>query len=171
MNAELAAPDRRYGKLPSSESKPARLESAIISLVKSNSIPLISFRYAAFRRARSQLASEKHGKIQGNPICVADPSPTGGDVLSAFQQLPPSDCTSNIMNGLSQGGSTCFSGISADEKKHPLHYQPKECRFGRFAASWPRTSLVLRHIGGDVYNDATLGTSILNDYCIGNLPT
>jgi hypothetical protein len=49
MNVELAAPDRRYGKLPSPERKTARLESAIIingcvtpQLCESNPIPLIS---------------------------------------------------------------------------------------------------------------------------------
>ena len=55
-------------------------------------------------------------------------------------------------------------------EKHPLHYQQKEW----FAASWPRTlpqSPVVRHVDGDAYSDATLGTSILNDYWIGNLPT
>ena len=94
MNAELAAPDRRYGKLPSPERKTARLESAIINgcvtpqLCESNSIPLISFRHAAFcgfptgsiLALASQLLyphHQKHAKIQGNPICAADPSPPG----------------------------------------------------------------------------------------------
>src|SRR6266699_438725 len=108
MNVELAAPDRRYGKLPSPERQTARLESAIINccvtpqLCESNSIPLISFRHAAFCGFPTGpiLASHllylhhgMHGKIQGNPICAADPSPPGA-VLSCVPCFP--DCTSNI---------------------------------------------------------------------------
>jgi len=102
MNVELAAPDRRYGKLPSPERKPARLESAFINccvtpqLCESNSIRLISFRHAAFCGFPTDpiLASHllylhhlKHGKIQGNPICVADPNPPGA-VLSCAPCFP-----------------------------------------------------------------------------------
>jgi hypothetical protein len=58
--------------------------SSMAQLCESNSIPLIRFRHAAFCGfpTRPVLASlylhqRKHGKIQGNPICAADPSPPG----------------------------------------------------------------------------------------------
>lgn len=64
--------------------------SSTPQLCESNSIPLISFRHAAFCGFPTRpipashllyLHQRKHGKIQGNPICAADPSLPGA-VLS-----------------------------------------------------------------------------------------
>lgn len=115
------------------------------------------------------------GKVQGNSICAADPSSA-----SVMRTLLSSDSTSNIIHGLSPQPqeeetitSTCFLGMSADEKS--IHCTTNQ-RNADLDAEVGSLLLGLdhplfRHIDGDAFNNATLGTSILDDYWIGNLPS
>lgn len=131
-------------------------------LCESNSIPLISFRHAAFCGFPTRpilaphllyLHQRKHGKIQGNPICVADPSPPGVVLSCApyfsrtsslrlhFEHNARAFTTaSGRRNQLRQNASRACRPT----RKASIALPTKGCG-GRFAASWPRTLLGLEH--------------------------
>jgi hypothetical protein len=68
--------------------------------------------------------------------------------------------------------STCFSGMSADEKSIHCTTNQRNAEVGSLLLGLEHSHHPLfRHFDGDAFNDATLGMSILDDYWIGNLPS
>ena len=122
-SAELAAPDRRYGKLPSRASSEKRHHHHLcceIKLYTFNQLPL-----CGFPTGPDPTTYYNSGQF---PICAADPSPTGGalSVIRTLLSNPlPPKVTSNIMNGLSPRLQEEKNNYVNGLQKHPLHYQPK----------------------------------------------
>jgi hypothetical protein len=124
MNDELAAPDRRYGKLPSLERKTSCLESPIIGfapllrikLYTFNQLPLCGFPTVPILETPPIVPPL--GKFRAVLQIRALP-------ILLYHRTPLSNApTSNIIHGLSPQSptrketitSTCFPAMSADEK-------------------------------------------------------